>query len=125
MQKTQSKTRVGFEGRNFTAKPSYKGYKMRIDSALKLLRASDEWTVKRTRDRNLGERSTRSTDSDHYRGEAEWTELDEETLERIEEKAREYNYNASIDPEEGVLEIWSNALGTWELRNEELKEVAQ
>lgn len=110
--------RVGFQTKDYKAKPSYKSWKLRKDSALKLLKESDSWEIKRTRDRNAGSRATRSTDSKHYRGdEPEWESVDEEWIEHLEEKIYEYDYNISVNPENGKMEIWSNALGTWELRN--------
>lgn len=113
-----SPIRVGFPSKDYKANPSYKSWKLRKDSAIKLLRESDSWEIKRTRDRNPGSRATRSTDSENYYGdEPEWEEVDQETLEHLEEKIYEYDYNISVNPEEGKMRIWSNALGEWELRN--------
>lgn len=114
--------RVGFDSKDYKAKSSYKSWKLRKDSAVKLLKESDNWEIKRTRDRNLGERSTRSTDSSHYRGdEPEWEEVDQEWIEHLEEKIYEYDYNISVNPEDDKMRIWSNALGEWELRNSDFK----
>ena len=117
-----SPIRAGFDSKDYKARPSYKSWKMRKDSFIKLLKESDNWEVKRTRDRNPGSRCTRSTDTENYYGdEPEWESVDEEWIEHLAEKIYEYDYNISVNPEENKVEVWSNALGEWTLRNEDFK----
>lgn len=119
------KIKVGFPGKYYTAKKKSfhkEGeYKMRSDSAVKLLKARQGWTYARTKDHNPQDRTVRSTDSPYSRGDPGEERLTSEDIDRIEEKVDRYDYRANVYPSKGKIEIWSNALGSWEFVHPDMR----
>ena len=115
--------RFGTDEKDYQAKQSYKGYKIRRDSAVKLLHAvSGEAFYARTSDYDGMNGCVYPTDSkySHSPANGKFDVLDEDAIERIADEIERYDsYHVSVYPEEGRMEIWSNALGKWEVVTDE------
>ena len=115
------KTRVGFEDKHYSGKreqiANKESVRIRVDSAVKLLKHADGWQVKRSRDYASSRDGCVRETGNEYR------DLTEEDIESIARKTQMYRYRADVYLDENKLKIWDVPLGTWELTHPDLQEV--
>ena len=118
-----AKIKFGFPGKKYTAKEGYKDgeYKMRIDSAFKLLKARNGWQYSKTMEYSGRDGAVRTTDSPRRHGDRKLETLTTEDIRRIEEHATNYDYSVTVIPAENKIEIWDPALDTWQFVHPNLK----
>lgn len=110
--------KVGFENKKYKAKHTYKdSYSIRKDSFAKLLKYSDNWEIKNDSSFNgMVDMVTENKD-------AEFIKMSDEDKQELINRINNYSsYRISYITDKQVIEVWSNALGTFTLKNPELKE---